>query len=268
VNAPPDTDVLEALEVGDLRPLGRIVGSSNSAVLVEVTHEGSARLAIHKPIAFEAPLWDYPDGHLAYRERAAYLISAVADFAVVPATILRDGPWGPGSLQEWVGGPDDVPELVVTVTDPDDVPDGWLVVLDGEDRDGQPVRLSHADDPALRSTAVLDAVLNNSDRKGGHLVRVGGVVRGFDHGVSLGVEPKLRTVLWGWAGQPIPDADLTRLHTLAAALNEPAGPLTEVDRLLTAAEVDALTQRVAHLIRTGAHPHPTPNWPAIPWPPM
>ena len=124
--------------------------------------------------------------------------------------------------------------------------------------------MSHSPEPALRTVAVLDAVLNNSDRKGGHLLRDGDVVRGCDHGVSLGVEPKLRTVLWGWAGEDVPDADLQRLETLLAALRN--GLADELETLITPSEVRALAERTASLLSSRRHPLPRPGWPAIPWP--
>lgn len=258
------SDTLDVLGAGEIRPLGRIVESSNGAVLVEVTGGEDRILAIHKPIAFERPLWDYPDGHHALRERAAYLLSEWGAFGIVPPTVMREGPWGPGSLQAWVGGVDSDPQALVAVCEPGEEPAGWLVVLRGQDQRGHEVVLAHADHPGLRTTAVLDAVLNNSDRKGGHLVAIDGRVHGFDHGVSLGVEPKLRSVLWGWAGQEIPEADLARLDRLAVVLGHEAA--AELADLLTEPERDALVERVARLRREGRHPLPRRDWPAIPWP--
>ena len=156
------------------------------------------------------------------RERAAYLVSAAGGFDVVPPTVLRDGPLGPGSVQLWVGPVEGEPDPLVDVTPADAVPTGWVVVLEGESPGGAPVVVSHSPEPALRTVAVLDAVINNSDRKGGHLMRDGDIVRGCDHGVSLGVAPKLRTVLWGWAGEPLPEADLARVETLLDALGRGA----------------------------------------------
>jgi len=261
------SEILDLLGRGDLRVLGRIIGSSNSALLVEVSLDGQTALAIHKPIAFERPLWDYPNGDLAHREHAAYLISEAGGFEVVPPTVVREGPWGLGSTQQWVGDPDQPIDPVVVVCAAAEVPQEWLRVIEGQDEDGEAVVLAHAADSAVRSVAVLDAVLNNSDRKGSHLVRVDNGVRGFDHGVSLGVEPKLRSVLWGWAGDPLPSADVDRLDQLASALSEPIlrGALTTC---LTADEVAALEARVALLRRTRRHPVPTTDWPAIPWPAM
>ena len=267
---PTDTDaeLVDLLTSGELTPVGRIVDSSNGALLCEVGDEDEPVLVIHKPEASERPLWDYPDGTLVARERAAYLVSAAGGFDVVPPTVLRNGPLGPGSVQLWVGPVDGVREALVDVTPADAVPDGWVVVLEGETPGGRPVVVSHSPEPAVRTVAVLDAVLNNSDRKGGHLLRDGTLVRGCDHGVSLGVQPKLRTVLWGWAGEEIPDAELARLDTLLAALDDPApGALAaELGTLITRAEVEALRARTRALLRTRRHPEPRPGWPAIPWP--
>ncbi|HSF99345.1 MAG TPA: SCO1664 family protein [Ornithinibacter sp.] len=262
-----DAELVDLLTTGALTPVGRIVDSSNGALLcsIGVPTDGSEPvLAIHKPEASERPLWDYPDGTLIARERAAYLVSAAGRFDVVPPTVLRDGPLGHGSVQLWVGPLEGQREPLVDVTAADAVPPGWLVVLEGRTPEGEPVVVSHSAEPALRTVAVLDAVLNNSDRKGSHLMRDGDIVRGCDHGVSLGVEPKLRTVLWGWARQEIPEADLGRLDALLSALS---GELAEeLAPLLTAPEIAALEGRVRTLLRTRRHPVPQPGWPAIPWP--
>ncbi|MFW5474147.1 SCO1664 family protein [Knoellia sp. CPCC 206450] len=260
-------EVEHLLAEGEVELLGRIVDSSNGAVLVRVGLDGETRLAIHKPVALERPLWDYPDGTLAGRERAAYVVSEAGHFGVVPTTVLHDGPWGTASTQEWMGRPDVAPDLVVDVVAPDAVPAGWREVLRGETPDGEEVVVAHADDARLRTAAVFDALINNSDRKGGHLLVVGGGLWGVDHGVSLGVEPKLRTVLWGWAGEPCDDADLERVERVRAALAE--GTLrAELTGLLTPDEVAALQARAERLLATGLHPLPTPGWPAIPWPAM
>ncbi len=264
---PTDTgaELEELLSRGALTPVGRISGSSNGALLCLVGDPADEVLVIHKPEAAERRLWDYPDGTLVARERAAYLVSEAGGFGVVPTTVLREGPLGPGSVQRWVGPlTDDAEDPLVDVVAPDEVPEGWFVVLEGETPLGEEVVVAHCGEPALRTVAVLDAALNNSDRKGSHLLRDGGAVLGCDHGVSLGVDPKLRTVLWGWAGEPIPEADLARLERLAAALAN--GLADDLAPLLTVDEVDALAHRVGALRRRGHHPVPRPGWPAIPWP--
>lgn len=253
------------LEGGEVTLLGRIIESSNGAVLVRVSLDDESRLAIHKPVALERPLWDYPDGTLAGRERAAYLISEAGGFGIVPTTVLHEGPWGLAATQEWVGEPDMAPDLVVDVVSPGEVPRGWREVLRGETPDGEEVVVVHAMDPAVRTAAVFDALINNSDRKGGHLLRMDDAVWGVDHGVSLGVEPKLRTVLWGWAGQKIPEDDLTRVEQVRDALA--TGDLEQqLSELLTVNEVAALVERAEHLLARRRHPVPRAGWPAIPWP--
>ncbi len=259
-----DAELADLLSVGELTPVGRISDSSNGALLCSLDGAEQQVLVIHKPEVSERPLWDYPDGTLAARERAAYLVSAAGGFGVVPPTVLRQGPLGRGSVQLWVGPVEHEPEPLVDVTAVGSVPDGWIVVLEGRTPSGEPVVVSHSPEPALRSVAVLDAVLNNSDRKGSHVIRDGHLVRGCDHGVSLGVEPKLRTVLWGWAGEPLLSPDVEHLEVLHHALSTTLAE--ELDELLTVLEVRALRGRVADLLDGGRHPLPTPGWPAIPWP--
>lgn len=261
------TEVEDLLALGEVELLGRIVDSSNGAVLVRITRDHESRLAIHKPVALERPLWDYPDGTLAGRERAAYVVSRAGGFDIVPTTVLHDGPWGPASSQEWIGDPESPAELVVDVVAPEAVPDGWREVLRGETADGEEVVVAHSVEPEVRTAAVFDALINNSDRKGSHLIRVGGGLWGVDHGVSLGVEPKLRTVLWGWAGQELDPADVARVERVHVALRE--GDLADrLSGLLTPDELTALAERAAGLLDRRRHPFPTPGWPAIPWPAM
>lgn len=259
------TEAETALTDGELELVGRLLESSNGAVLVRITQRGDSHLAIHKPVALERPLWDYPDGTLAGRERAAYLISEAGGFGVVPPTVLRDGPWGPGVTQEWVGDPETAPEMVVDVVAPGAVQEGWREVLRGETPDGEEVVVAHSLEPSVRRTAVFDALINNSDRKGGHLLVVEGNLWGVDHGVSLGVEPKLRTVLWGWAGQELDAADAQCVEAVRESLAD--GDLADrLEGLLTTDEIAALETRAKALLSDRRHPLPTPGWPAIPWP--
>ena len=187
--------MLRVLEEADVDVLGRLAAASNLALLVRV---GGAEgpLAIYKPVLGERPLWDFPEGTLAAREVAAFVISATGGWDVVPETVLRAGPHGPGSLQRSVGDPEVDPEHPVDVVAPNAIPEGWLPVLHGEDPEGRPLVVVHEDSTAVRAVASFDAVINNSDRKVSHLVREGGDLRGFDHGVSLHEDAKLRTVLW------------------------------------------------------------------------
>ncbi|HBO55269.1 MAG TPA: SCO1664 family protein [Janibacter terrae] len=262
VTSPP------SLGDGELVVLGRHPLASNVVLVAEVRAPGVAPVTVaYKPVDGERELWDFPDGTLAAREVAAWHIDDLGGFGLVPETVWRDGPVGPGSVQRWIGEASSLCPSPVTVTPPDDVPAGHLVVVEGEDAGGAPLVLSHPDDPRLRSMAVLDAVLNNSDRKGGHILEHDGRLWGIDHGVGLHADPKLRTVLWGWAGEPIPAADVERLHRLTEALDE-REVRAELGLLLTPLEVDALRERVEDLLATGTHPVPTHGWPSIPWPPL
>lgn len=257
------------LLTGSLDLLGAHPDASNLAVLAELV-DGEDRLpVVYKPVQGERPLWDFPDGSLAAREVAAHVVSRLGGFDLVPETVLRDGPLGTGAVQRWVGEMPVTAPSPIVVSDPDAVPPAHLPVLQGEDERGRPVVVSHPDDAPVRSLAVLDAVLNNSDRKGSHVVRGDdGHLWGIDHGVCLHADPKLRTVLWGWAGEPLPDADLERLERLREAVRPGADGEVELDELLTIAEVAALRDRVDRLLRSRTHPHPSGDWPAVPWPPL
>lgn len=257
-------DLAERLLTGDITVVGQVADSSNVVVVVEA---GGVR-AVHKPVAGEKPLWDFTDGNLAQRERATYLVSEALGWGLVPLTVLRDGPWGPGSFQVWVQDTDD--ERFVDAVPSGKVPPGWIAVLSGEDPTGAPVDVVHRDVPGLRRLALLDAVVNNSDRKGGHVLRGGqDLPLGIDHGLTFHADPKLRTVLWGWAGQEMLGHERSALTDLLAQLEDATSTLaTELESLLTVAEIDATRARVAELLRTGEFPEPDGRWPAVPWPPF
>jgi uncharacterized repeat protein (TIGR03843 family) len=266
----PRSDDREVLAHGELTILGRIRSASNGTFLCESTLGDSAVHCVYKPISGEAPLWDFPDGTLAGRELAAYLVSANLGWNIVPHTIIRHGPAGPGMLQLWVDQPGDSddhepegPDLV-DICPPESVPAGYLSVLRAHDYAGNDVALVHADDPRLYRMAVYDVIVNNADRKGGHILAgVDGRVYGVDHGVSLHVQDKLRTVLWGWAGKPIDDETLESVAALGEQL---AGPLAQQLREhITADEIDALRWRVRALLREPVMPGPDRHRP-IPWP--
>lgn len=260
-------DALRLLHDGQLDVEGRLVDASNATLFCRVHLDGVDARCVYKPRAGERPLWDFPDGTLAHREVAAYAVSEATGWGVVPPTVLRDGPFGPGMCQLWVDAEETV-ELV-DVVPRGRVPAGWLGVLDALGPGGRPVTLAHADDPRLRRMAVLDAVLNNADRKGGHLLPTpDGRVHGVDHGVCFNVEDKLRTVLWGWAGQPLEPSELEVLDRLAADLDG-AGPLAaRLGELLARREAATTAARVRRLLADRRHPLPVEGWPAIPWPPF
>ena len=264
---------------GELEVVGRIAGSSNLAVLARLlpaegddgADDGTTPVhVIYKPVRGERPLWDYPDGTLAGREVAAAVVSELGDWDLVPPTVLRDGPLGPGSVQLWIGDPyEPLPDdTVVDLVPEGHTPPGWHAVMDGETPGGSAVTVVHSGADDVRSLAVLDAALNNSDRKGSHCLRDrSGRLWAIDHGVSLSSEPKLRTVLWGWAGDPLPDADLERLERLLDVLVTPEG-FQRLAALLPEPDAAALVARVDRLLRVGIHPHPSRGWPAVPWPPL
>jgi hypothetical protein len=246
-------EALELLRTGELEPLGRLISASNASfycALHPVPSTGSGprsdppdaeehpRACVYKPVRGERPLIDFPRRTLSRREVAAYLVSEASGWDIVPPTVFRDGPAGPGMVQLWI----EIDEAI------------------------DPVELIRAGDPALRRMAVFDAVVNNADRKVGHLLPVGGGhVYGVDHGICFSPDPKLRTVLWNWRGQPITMAEREVLQRLS---NELAGRLGEVlTEYLAPIEIAATRARLSDLLIGGCLPQPDPDRPAIPWPP-
>ena len=235
-----EASALELLRNGELEVLGRMVDASNATLYCQVTLDGLAAACVHKPVAGERPLWDFPDGTLAAREVATYELSSAAGWYVVPPTVMREGPWGPGMCQLWI----DVDETVDL---------------------GHFVR---TDDDRLRRISVFDAVANNADRKGGHLLPTPeGHVFGIDHGLCFSTENKLRTLLWGWAGRPLPEWAIDLLARTTTDWDGTLGP--RLAALLTPREVEATRRRAGRLLRNGIHPEPRDDgWPAVPWPPF
>jgi uncharacterized repeat protein (TIGR03843 family) len=258
-------DLLAVLTQGELTLDGRLVASSNNAMV------GSARLGaqqircVYKPIRGERPLWDFPQGRLAEREVAAFLVARAAGWQVAPPTVLRDGPFGLGMAQQWIE--DAEPDQVATVFPADAVPATWLPVMRAVDGDDRPLIVAHADTPELAAIAVFDVVANNADRKAGHLlVDPAGSLFGVDHGLTFHTEPKLRTILWGWAGRGIPAPLVRGLHILAERLR---GPLAaDLSSYLSTAEIAGLQSRVAALIAEPVFPLPPDDRTPIPWPPL
>ena len=239
---PPDdhSAALELLAQGDLAVEGRLVVASNATLYCTIRCGSTEAACVYKPVAGERPLWDFPHGTLAGREVAAYAVSRAAGWNLVPPTVYRDGPFGPGMCQLWI--------------DTDDAVD--LVGLSRS-----------ADHRALRDMAVFDAVVNNADRKIGHLLPVSdGRLYGCDHGVCFGEEYKLRTVLWQWRGRKLPARSIDALGRLRTDLN--SGALVgELPQWLSPGEVEATRQRVDLLLEERVHPYPPEDWPAVPWPP-
>ena len=239
----PDLDAaaLVLLTGGDLDIEGRLVAASNTTLYCTVRDGDQEATCVYKPVAGERPLWDFPTGSLAGREVCAYHVSAAAGWHLVPPTVFRDGPLGPGMCQLWIESDETVDIMALARS---------------------------SDHTALRQMAVFDAVVNNADRKIGHLLPDrDGRLYGCDHGVCFAEDYKLRTVLWQWRGRRLPAAAMAALRRLRQALA--SGPLlAELNRWLSAAEVEATRQRVDLLLRHRVHPFPPDDWPAVPWPPV
>jgi uncharacterized repeat protein (TIGR03843 family) len=232
-------EVLELLRSGDVEVLGLLPYSSNYVFLTSVTKGDDRVLAVYKPRRGERPLWDFPTGTLAAREVAAFLVSDAADWNLVPPTVMRmDAPLGSGSLQLFI----------------EHDPERHFFVLMEEE----------ALRPALEAFAAFDITINNADRKGGHVLEdEDGRLWGVDHGLSFNLEPKLRTVIWGFAGDELSPEQVTHLTSLHEALG---GPLrTELEELLSPDEVTETDARIALLLQDGRYPHPSGPY-AMPWP--
>lgn len=220
---------------------GMLRWSSNYTFLVNVVDEDMKSSAVYKPQRGERPLWDFPDGTLCYRETAAYHVSAALDWHIVPPTVLRDGPRGLGSVQLYV----------------DHVPDANYFTL-GTDFADQ-----------LQRIAAFDYITNNADRKGGHcLLDRNNKVWAIDHGICFHPAPKLRTVIWDFAGTPVADSLLNDMQRLADQLNAHTSELRQiVDRLLTDSEIHAFQARLRRILQRREFPRPGPG-PNYPWPPV
>ncbi len=253
---------MTALErpTGDLELVGRVRSASNATFVGRLDDVQ----VVYKPVAGEQPLWDFPDGTLAGREVASYLVSEALGWRIVPPTWLGDGPHGPGMLQHW--REIDPDQEAVTVVAADAVPADRLHVFDGLDAAERPVSLVHEDTSPLRRMALFDVVVNNADRKGGHVLEMSdGHRHGIDHGLTFHAQHKLRTVLWGWLGQPLTPDERAGLERLKEALPALRGPLSE---LVSEPEIEALEQRTQSLLRAGTFPAPSGDMPPIPWPPF
>jgi uncharacterized repeat protein (TIGR03843 family) len=253
---------LDLLRSGELDLTGRLLTASNATFQGTVSLDGRSATVVYKPVAGERPLWDFPDGTLAQREYAAYLVSEALGWSLVPPTLLREGPFGEGMCQLWIDVDD---RELVDIVPRGEVADGWLGVLEAYDGRHNPVTLVHADIPALRRMAVFDSVVNNADRKGGHILPTeSGTVYGCDHGVTFNADEKLRTVLWGWAGTALAADELDGLRGLAGDLDGALGD--ELYALLTPAEVAVTRTRVRQLLRRRRFPVPSDDRHVIPWP--
>lgn len=227
--------VLELLGSGDMEVLGLLPYASNATLLARVSSGDSETLAVYKPRRGERPLWDFPDGTLCRREYAAWLVDDVLGWELVPPTVLRDGPAGFGAVQLWV---------------------------EEEEVDVRDLLQSHPDD--LRRIALFDAVVNNADRKAGHLVvDSAGKLWSIDHGICFSAEEKLRTVIWAFEGDEISEELLADIDRFRAS----AETFASLAEQLASDEIDALCDRVSMLLRAGRYPSPGPGGRHVPWPP-
>jgi uncharacterized repeat protein (TIGR03843 family) len=238
---PNPTDILSLLATGELEVVGLVPWSSNYTYLVKVKLDADETLAIYKPSRGERPLWDFPTGSLAKRECAAYLVSATLGWPNIPPTILRHGPDGEGALQMFI----------------DAVAKEHFFTL----------RNTHREE--MKKIAVFDAVINNTDRKGGHiLLGKDGRIWCIDHGVTFHEYPKLRTVIWDFVGEDIPSELIADLKRFRGCLNRDEALKSELRLLLDRVEIDALKERVEEALDVGVYPEPPEDWPHIPWPPV
>ena len=228
----------EVLASGDLEVVGRVAWSSNAALLVTARAGSDEMLAVYKPQRGERPLWDFPDGSLCRRETAAFLLSESLGWEIVPSTVLRDGPYGVGSVQRFVDH------------DPDD---HYFTLLE-----------DHID--VFLRFAVFDVLANNADRKGGHCLQERGTGRifGIDHGLTFHVAPKLRTVIWDFAGEHVPDWLVADVASLRARLD--GGLADDFAALLLPIEVEAIARRADELLLDGRLPQPDEGYHSVPWP--
>jgi uncharacterized repeat protein (TIGR03843 family) len=262
---------LQALAAGELQVLGRLAQASNLALLAEVATDDGPLRCIYKPVSGERPLWDFPGAALAAREVLTAEVADCFGWDLIPATAWREeGPLGAGMCQAWVEAVDDDP---VGLFPSGQVPLGWCEVAEGRDGGGASIVLAHESSPSLQRLVLLDALVNNGDRKGGHVLRrADGSVAGIDHGVTFHADDKLRTVLWGWAGELIPEDLLAELRDGASCFRSLVGrwgsDTPHRVAHLSAEEVRAALTRLDSLLQGGAFPAPGPDWPSLPWPPM
>ncbi|MFH1086529.1 MAG: SCO1664 family protein [Chloroflexota bacterium] len=234
--------LLALLRQGAIETEGLVPWSSNYTFLVKVRAGETEALAIYKPCRGERPLHDFAAGTLCRREVAAYLVSEALGWPAIPPVVLRLGPHGLGSVQVYIDA---------------DLDAHFFALRDAG---------GHA--TFLRRVALYDAVVNNADRKGGHILRgPDGRLWAIDHGLTFHTEHKLRTVIWDYAGQPIPQGWRDQLAALRDALALEGAPLRQaLLDLLTLEELAATARRIDRLLRRGAFPLPLRDWHNVPYP--
>ena len=250
---------------GELTVEGRLTEASNATLYCRVELDGTSLACVYKPVAGERPLHDFPDGTLAARELAAYAVSEAAGWHIVPHTVERDGPFGRGMCQQWIEDTD-LSEAVTVLKDlrSEDAED-WCPVLAVRLADGSDAVLAHRDGPVLRRIALFDAVVNNADRKGGHLLPLpDGTILGIDHGLTFHAEDKLRTLLWGFADRELEPDERAELEKL----RDDEELTARLAALLNTEEVSAFRERITALLTLGAFPGPDGRMRPVPWPPI
>ena len=261
---PPHPALTAELAQAELEITGRLLQASNATFLAELqTSDGDRSSASTSRFEGERPLWDFPHRTLGLREVAAYEVSRIGGFDCVPVTVFIEGPFGPGSLQVWVEVDEAASTKLVDLVPSSALPkQGWFSSVEGLDGDDRPVSVIHADVADLRLLAVFDVLINNADRKGGHILGSAGRVFGVDHGVSFHTDHKLRTLLWGWAG-----CELNRRELAAVRKARDEAP-DQLGELLSEREIAALVRRADLLLTRRRMPRPRGEWPSIPWPPF
>jgi hypothetical protein len=235
--------VVEILQNGTIEAEhGMMRWSSNYTFLLSINHNQNSLMAVYKPQKGERPLWDFPDGMLCKREMASFLTSELLQWQIVPPTVLRQGPHGLGSMQFFI---EHDPELNYFEFDEDKL-------------------------PQMRQICAFDILVNNADRKGGHcLVDSQGHVWGIDHGITFNSSPKLRTVVWDFAGEPIEDFLLEDIERLCTQIdNQKSDYRQALNELITEREIHAFQHRIQHLLKSRKYPQPGPGGPNYPWPPV
>jgi uncharacterized repeat protein (TIGR03843 family) len=269
---PAISQLRETLKHGDLVVEGQLSGASNASLLCTIDRGDDSNAqnlrCVYKPRKGERPLWDFPSGTLSRREVLAAIAALMFDWDITPTTVWRDdGPFGPGMCQEWVE--DDASQPAVAILAPEKVPIGWRVIVEGRSFDGCEVVLAHENSIDLQRMAIFDLVINNADRKGGHILRrTDGRLTGIDHGLSFHEEAKLRTVLWGWSGETIPTEVMTGLERMTEHISHQCELREQLRSNLSAREFTAFERRLSVVVMGREFPHSSMLDPALPWPPM